>query len=791
MSQAEALLATLAETVVEHDHPVSDTDTYFVINPDTREVTNESRGTNTIMQYDHDSERFTFELPRFVEGHDMLQCNRVIVHWNNIDSQTKIEVAESTELDDLRINPDDSSTVICSWLISRNSTQLAGNLSFLVQYKCVEDGNTTYEWHTDIYSDVEVKPGRNNGEQSVIEYTDIIEQWRVKLFGAGDTVIEEIAAASEAQKTSIESKGAETLATIPEDYSTTYNMANDALRTRANAIVVTAEGETVVAEDCSDDYLRGLHVYGKTTQTTTLGLQMLDLPDVESTTSSGVTWSCKNGVVRAYGKTTETSSTAGKIEYSILGKTGTFYISGSVEPIAVYCMVTKNGVSTWYRDTTFTLDGSETTALIYCQVYSEGVSVNATVYPMLNTGSVACPWEPYSGGVVSPSPEWPQELMSVENPTVGIYSANLANVLGIEVGANMSATVSSDGYTITCTGGADNPYTSSPIYLPMELLRGRTIILKADSITNSQDSGGKGGNVQLNIRDSLSMKYVAISPNNLKAVTTIPEDVSRVDLNIYTNNSATTFETENTTVVKGLRVSVVDTEWDSYKDEQTISLAHALSGIPVTTGGNYTDSNGQQWICDEIDFEHGVHIQRICEITIDGSQAVATDGAEHNPWRKYIWINDYPALAEYEGLCDKLRHRNSTELIAGNDVDDAGFSLSPHYNVIYFNIGHWMTEDTVEAATRALAEYPLTIKYALKNPIETPLTDEELFAFSQLHSNQLVTTALNTENAYMGLVYNADTKTYFTNSRASDEQVQTAVDAWLTKYFANAEGVSF
>lgn len=783
MSQAEALLATLAETVIEHEHPVRDVDTYFIIDPDTRAITNASRTTNIIMQYDHDSERFTFELPRVVEGHDMMMCNRVFVHWNNIDARAKREVAESTEIDDLRVNPDDSSTVICSWLISRNSTQLAGNLSFLVQYKCVVDEETVYEWHTDIYSDVEVKPGRNNGEQSVIEYTDIIEQWRAKLFGAGDTVIEEIAAASEEQKASIESKGAETLATIPEDYTATYNMANDALRTRANAIVVTAEGETVVAEDCSDDYLRGLLVYGKTTQVSTHGFQLIN-STAASGSAAGITFTVNNDN-SVYARGTATAAAYLALEGGYAATKVSIpdrFVPGETYTItdASFFLYGEDGSTTSFTNQSFVMPDGYDYYGIFIRV-NTGAVVDKIYYPMINEGSVALTYEPYSGGVVSPSPEWSQGLVSIEDPSIELYGRNLLDQNGEFVSnySTYSLVANVDHGVITISGTSMLGYGTLKTSLPLGVFK------KGQTYRISRVDGNF--HVGFWFYDKSNVNIGSLTTENSLAFT-VPDSADHISF-FY---AGLTPEAEvNLTEKFMLNLGSEALPWEPSVDTQTISLAHALSGIPVTTGGNYTDSNGQQWICDEIDFEHGVHIQRIREITIDGSQAVATDGAEHNPWRKYIWINAYPALAEHGGLCDKLRHRNSTELIAGNDVDDAGFSLSPHYNVIYFNVGHWMTEDTVEAATRALAEYPLTIKYALKNPIETPLTDEELFAFSQLHSNQLVTTALNSENAYMGLVYNADTKTYFTNSRASDEQVNAAVDAWLTKYFANAEGVSF
>lgn len=139
MSQAEALLASLAEVVPEHTHIVTDSDTYFIIDPITRTLENTARKKNVIMQYDHESEVLTFEIPRYVEGHDMLLCNRVYAHWNNIgtktgrEDETVEENADLHELTDLQLNPDNPDTVICSWLVKRQSTQLVGILSFLIQ----------------------------------------------------------------------------------------------------------------------------------------------------------------------------------------------------------------------------------------------------------------------------------------------------------------------------------------------------------------------------------------------------------------------------------------------------------------------------------------------------------------------------------------------------------------------------------------------------------------------------------------------------------------------------------
>lgn len=172
-----------------HEHDVYDCDSHFIIDPKTRAIQNKSNQKHILMQNDHNSEVYTFEIPRYIEKHDMLLCNSVMVHWNNIDGSTGTETAEVSEIYDLKVSPDDEELAVCSWTISRNATQHAGNLSFLIQYKCVEDdGTVTYEWHSDIYSNVEVCKSRNNGPQSIIDYTDILEQWRIKLFTNGGVI---------------------------------------------------------------------------------------------------------------------------------------------------------------------------------------------------------------------------------------------------------------------------------------------------------------------------------------------------------------------------------------------------------------------------------------------------------------------------------------------------------------------------------------------------------------------------------------------------------------------------
>ena len=58
-----------------------------------------------------------------------------------------------------------------------------------------------------------------------------------------------------------------------------------------------------------------------------------------------------------------------------------------------------------------------------------------------------------------------------------------------------------------------------------------------------------------------------------------------------------------------------------------IPTHNGLPGIPVTSGGNYTDQNGQQWVCDEVDLERGVKVQRVDKAAFDSTKTLAEQNA--------------------------------------------------------------------------------------------------------------------------------------------------------------------
>ena len=160
-----------------HEHPVYDTDPYFSIDSQSRAVTCLSDNPPTLVQYDHNSERFTFEAPRYIEEHDMSLCNQVRVHYINIGEGGR-KSNDVYDVIDLHIDPENDELVICTWLISKNATQFAGSLSFVVEYTCMTDGVIDYSWRSAMYTSVKVLDSLNNSEVIVEQYSDVLWKWK-------------------------------------------------------------------------------------------------------------------------------------------------------------------------------------------------------------------------------------------------------------------------------------------------------------------------------------------------------------------------------------------------------------------------------------------------------------------------------------------------------------------------------------------------------------------------------------------------------------------------------------
>lgn len=146
----------------------------------------------------------------------------------------------------------------------------------------------------------------------------------------------------------------------------------------------------------------------------------------------------------------------------------------------------------------------------------------------------------------------------------------------------------------------------------------------------------------------------------------------------------------------------------------TLPTPTGLPGIPVATSGNYTDPQGQNWVCDEVDLERGVKVQRVN--ALDLSTCVIT-GITNLAATKRLAIRlplngrDYKT----EALCNKL------QFVVSFTKDTTHFYIDVSNAQVFIPIGAKKPEE---------GEYILF--YALATPIETPLTPAEISAYKAL-----------------------------------------------------------
>ena len=188
-----------------HLHPLYDSDPHFSINADTRTITFTSPEKLILIQGDHNSEIVTFDIPRYIDGHDMMLSDVVQVHYINIDSNNSHNRNSGIyEVLDLQVSPDDENFCVCSWLISKNATLFVGPLTFTLRFACTNASKLVYVWNTAIYNGIPVSNGIDNSDIVVEEYADILESWYWEFVSAGTTGVNVVVEAKDKAVSEIE-----------------------------------------------------------------------------------------------------------------------------------------------------------------------------------------------------------------------------------------------------------------------------------------------------------------------------------------------------------------------------------------------------------------------------------------------------------------------------------------------------------------------------------------------------------------------------------------------------------
>lgn len=347
----------------------------------------------------------------------------------------------------------------------------------------------------------------------------------------------------------------------------------------------------------------------------------------------------------------------------------------------------------------------------------------------------------------TPTPEAPVEIKSVVEPVVevcGRQILNLPNATEREIA----------GVTWSCSDGAVSARGTATEYS----VTAGTISAKLPVSRGTFFISGSGEGVEFRVRATNKEGKQVYDENGV-----IVLDGSEQDFFGYCRVSPGV--TVDTTIRPMVTLCESDHSWEAYSG-QNLSTTHTLPGIPVTSGGNYTDSDGQQWICDEVDLERGAYVQRVGVRTFTGTESWAEGTSVLNGMhRYYTWINDMRPDNSGFGLCT---HFPRTPLAAEQITSECVRFGQTNVAVFFFTPSIANTDTWVEYVTTLYDEgTPITIQYVLASPIETALSETEIAAYRAMHSNYPNTTVLNNAGAHMVVKYAADTKLYIDNKIAA------------------------
>ena len=199
----------------------------------------------------------------------------------------------------------------------------------------------------------------------------------------------------------------------------------------------------------------------------------------------------------------------------------------------------------------------------------------------------------------------------------------------------------------------------------------------------------------------------------------------------------------------------VNVSGDNDAQSMTVATPNGLRGIPVASGGNYTDANGQQWVCDELDFARGVYVQRCAFGTVNAVFEQANDSD--------VIMTVYIATVNWNpasqlGLMTSVATPSITVGTNKNESPNR-CRFNAYGTTIMFDVSR-DTYPSVADFNAHIAENPIKVAYIRATPIETPLSAEELAAYAALHTYRGNTTVFNDASAHMEIEYAMDAKTY-------------------------------
>ena len=380
---------------------------------------------------------------------------------------------------------------------------------------------------------------------------------------------------------------------------------------------------------------------------------------------------------------------------------------------------------------------------------------------MLTEGSEKKDWEPYTGGKPSPSPDYPQEIVSAGEGGSVTVKVTGRNILDMR---NSKESVANSG--VTYTRNADYSFTRTGTATEVSgnvWMAGGYIVKPKADLSNVFCVLLKG--VKYSIKDCV---LLTVSPAGNVLAARNENFVPTQDMYITgaRNENFIVGETYNDIVYPAVYVGEKALQYEPYREQLlTIPTPNGLPGIPVTSGGNYTDENGQQWICDEVNLERGVYVQRIASFVINAKNA--NDIFVTNLYT-HVTVAVNARIRTPEETSNSLEVRSNRNLFCealpwiadewSSTVNSMGFVENGMVDFTvensYLGLNAASTNDERKAAlVKYFTDKPCQIVYRIATPIETPLTAAEIAAYKSLRTYRGTTIVEAEDKAWISVTY--------------------------------------
>lgn len=743
-------MATLDEVISQMSEEDYFSDSIqFIIDSDLRIVSIPDRGVVAGVVGDKNVNRINFQMPRYYNGFDMSKFTTKV---NYINANSNMNYYAVT---DLIVEND---TILFTWLIDSDAVAYAGTVMFSVNMfiadsngKITQAFNTsnkgkmtvlegiqvdeyvTPEAQEDILTRLEADLTKcvNSGINQINTVTnESIQKIQVESTKATDSIsagLSKIATRTDESVKKVQDEGEKVKASIPTDYTELTETVSDLetqssnldyeVNSRLKQFYKYSKGATKI-NDSDNGRLHNLKVYGRSEQKQYSGKNLLNAT-LQTTTVNGVT--CTNNGDGTYTLDGTANANAvfnlgsvtftGDTKYKICGcpQGGGIIERYHIEPY---------GSTNEQRDigngVIYSLSNDETKAIYI--VVTIGFRVNNLLFkPMITTDLTATydDFEPYTGGIPSPNPDYPQEIKSVVNPTVKVCGKNLLEDGSLKSDNNGKIEYISAG-KIKVTSSISAWYAAITNTLKLTPNTNYVLSAKCDS---------SNGNITCN-SVSITGAYIKC------AFLTDSDGLATIAIRCRYESAESRFVYSDLQLEKGSTA----TAYEPYT-EQTVALPYTLNAIPVSSGGNVT-IDGQQYIADYVDVERGKLVRMCKEYVITGSERLAMYWLGNASYlRNVCCINNFENIGLYDGINPLAMSDMFIGKISENADDERAIYLMLRGSgdktlAIKFLDSDGIT--TVDLAKQWLIEHKPKTVFVLSTPEETDLTPEENEAFKAL-----------------------------------------------------------